>query len=157
MIRVLGTQDAQDVKLNEEVVAWVAVQKAGKAVDDATKDIDSDKIDDAKAKLQQALDALKRYKLDEKAADGIRLLEGLLASLESGEYSARDRKNSSYSSSYYRTSSSTRAWSSAATAKPLFSKVSSVEEQLDEKPDVPSSGEDHSKNDPEPPPSKEPK
>ncbi len=135
VIRVLGTQDVQDVKLNEEVVAWVAVQKAGKAVDEATKDIDSDKINDAKTKLQQALDALKRYKLDEKAADGIRLLQDLLTRLESGEYSVRDRKMSSYSSSYYRKGSTRKAWTSAAAAKPSFSKLSSVEEQLTEQPD----------------------
>ena len=65
----------RDVKLNEETVAWVAVQRAGKAVDEATKDIDSNKTNEAKAKLQQALDALKRYRLDDKAADGIRLLQ----------------------------------------------------------------------------------
>src|SRR5208283_1368364 len=81
LIRVLGTQDAQDVKLNEETVAWVAVQRAGKAVDEATKDIDANKINEAKVKLEQALGALKRYKLDEKAADGIRLLQDLLTRL----------------------------------------------------------------------------
>ena len=140
IIRVLGTQDIKDVKLNEEVVTWVAVQKAGKAVDEATKDIDSDKINDAKTKLQQALDALKLYKLDEKVVDGIRLLQDLLTRLESGEYSVRDRKMSSYSSSYYRKGSTRKAWTSP-TAKPAFSKVQSVEEQLNEE------------NKPKPPPS----
>jgi len=152
VIRVLGTQDVKDVKLNEEVVAWVAVQKAGKAVDEATKDIDSDKINDAKTKLEQALDALKRYKLDEKAADGIRLLQDLLTRLESGEYSVRDRKMSSYSSSYYRKGSTRKAWTSAA-AKPAFSKMQSVEEQLTEHPGESDTGTNPPQSSPKPPPS----
>ncbi len=156
LIRVLGTQDAQDVKLNEETVAWVAVQRAGKAVDEATKDIDADKINEAKAKLQQALDALKRYKLDEKASDGIRLLQDFLGRLESGQYSVRDRKEANYASSYHRRSSSHKAWTSAAAAKPSFTKVSSVEEQLNEKPDASSSGNKQPKNPSKPPPSKKP-
>ena len=153
VIRVLGTQDANDVKLNEETVAWVAVQRAGKAVDEATKDVDANKIIDAKVKLQQALDALKRYKLDDKAADGIRLLQDFLTRLESGEYSVRDRKEANYSSSYYRRSSSNKAWS-APSPKPSFSAVPSVQEELDQDPD--GTGSKQPKNNPKPPPSKKP-
>jgi len=153
VIRVLGTQDANDVKLNEETVAWVAVQRAGKAVDEATKDIDSNKSNEAKAKLQQALDALKRYRLDDKAADGIRLLQDFLTRLESGQFSVRDRKEASYSSSYYRKGSSAKAWTVPA-AKPSFSKVPSAQERLDQEPD--DSGAHQTKNNPKPPPSKKP-
>ncbi len=106
VIRISGTQNPDEIKLNEETVAWIAVQRAGKALDEATKDIDANKVEEAKGKLQQALDALKRYKLDDKAADGIRLLQDFLARLDSGEYSLRDRKTSSYSSAYYRRGSS---------------------------------------------------
>jgi Ca-activated chloride channel homolog len=151
LIRVLGTQDIEDVKLNEETVAWVAVQRAGKAVDEATKDIDANKISEAKAKLQQALDALKHYKLDEKAADGIRLLQDLLTRLESGEYSLRDRQVASYSSSYYRKSSSQKAWTLPAT-KPSFSKMASVEEQLNQAPDGSDPDTKQPRNNPKPPP-----
>jgi Ca-activated chloride channel family protein len=153
VIRVLGTQDANDVRLNEETVAWVAVQRAGKAVDEATKDIDANKTNEAKAKLQLALDALKRYKLDDKAADGIRLLQDFLTRLESGHYSVRDRKEASYSSSYYRKGSSAKAWTVPA-AKPSFSNVPSAQERLDQEPD--DSGTQQKKNNPEPPPSQKP-
>ena len=149
LIRILGSQDAKDVKLNEEVVAWVSVQRAGKAVDEATKDIDADKIDEAKEKLQQALDALKRYNLDEKAADGIRLLQDVLTRLESGQYSVRERKSSLYASTYYRRSSSGKSWTGPSAAKPSFSKVASVEEQLTEDPNA-------SGTTPKPPPTKKP-
>ena len=135
VIRITGTQNPDEIQLNEETVAWIAVQRAGKALDEATKDVDANKIDEAKGKLRQALDALKRYKLDDKAADGIRLLQDFLVRLESGDFTLRDRKTSSYSSAYYRRGSSMKSWSSKAAAKPAFSKMSSVEEQLDEKKD----------------------
>jgi hypothetical protein len=144
----------KDVKLNEETVVWVAVQRAGKAVDEATKDIDANKIIDAKARLQQALYALKRYKLDEKAADGIRLLQDFLARLDSGQYSVRDRKEASYSSSYYRRSSSNKAWT-APSPKPSFSAVPSVQEELDQNPD--DSGSKQPKKNPPTHPSKKSK
>ena len=153
VIRVLGTQDEKDVKLNEETVSWVAVQRAGKAVDEATRDIDANKMNDAKAKLQQALDALKRYKLDDKAADGIRLLQDLLTRLESDHFSVRDRKESSYASSYYRKGSSAKVWASPV-AKPSFSTVPSVNEELGQPPR--GSGTKKPKKSPPTPPSKKP-
>jgi Ca-activated chloride channel family protein len=136
VIRISGTQNPEEIQLNEETVAWIAVQRAGKALDEATKDIDANKVDQAKEKLRQALDALKRYKLDDKAADGIRLLQEFLVRLESSEYTLRDRKTSSYSSAYYRRGSSLKTWSSTGAAKPAFSKMSSVEEQLEQKPET---------------------
>ena len=153
VIRVLGTQDANDVKLNEETVAWVAVQRAGKAVDEATKDIDANKVNDAKDKLQQALATLKRYKLDDKAADGIRLLQDFLTRLESGEFTLRDRKEANYSSSYYRRSSSSKPWTVAG-AKPSFSEVPSTEELLEQERD--DSGSEPPKKNPKTPPSNKP-
>jgi Ca-activated chloride channel family protein len=131
VIRVLGTQNPEDVKLNEETVAWVAVQRAGKAVDEATKDIDANKTEQAKVKLQEAINTLKRYKLDDKAADGLRLLQDLLTRLESGDYTLRARLSANYSSAYYRKGSSSKSWSSPE-PKPSFSKVASTEEILDE-------------------------
>ena len=129
VVRISGTQNPDEIKLNEETVAWIAVQCAGKTLDEATKDVDADRLDDAKGKLRQTLEFLRRYKLDDKAADGIRLLQDFLTRLESGELTLRERKTSSYSSSYYRKGSSMRAWSSP-NAKPSFSKVQSVEEQM---------------------------
>ena len=153
VVRVLSTQNPEDVKLNEETVAWVAVQRAGKAVDEATKDIDANKTEQAKAKIQEAIDVLKRYKLDDKAADGLRLLQDLMARLESGEYSLRDRKSATYSSSYYRRSSSSKPWTAAAAAKPSFSAIPSTEELMKQESD--DSGSKPQKNEPpQPPPDK---
>ena len=130
VIRLVGTQDREEIILNEETVAWISVQRAGKVLDEATKDIEADRQEEAKVKLRQALEALRRYRLDDKADDGIRLLQGLLTRLESGEYSLRDQKIASYSSAYYRKGSSGKAWSGPASAKPAFSMEESIEERL---------------------------
>ena len=157
LIRISGTQNPDEIQLNEETVAWIAVQRAGKALDEATKDVDANKIDQAKGKLQQALDALKSYKLDDKAADGIRLLQDFLTRLESGELTLREHKTACYSSSYYRKGSSMRVWSSP-NAKPAFSKVQSVQEQMQAESDESGSvtGTPKPKNNPKFPPSKKP-
>jgi Ca-activated chloride channel family protein len=158
VVRISGTQNPDEIKLNEETVAWIAVQCAGKTLDEATKDVDADRLDDAKGKLRQTLEFLRRYKLDDKAADGIRLLQDFLTRLESGELTLRERKTSSYSSSYYRKGSSKRVWSSP-NAKPSFSKVQSVEEQMHTASDESGSGAGTKppENNPKPPPSKKSK
>lgn len=132
-IRIQATQNPDDIKLNQEVVAWIAVQRAGKTVEDATKDAQSDKVEDAKKKLKEAISVLKGYKLEEKTADGLKLLEQLLERLEAGGgLSVRQTKGSLYSANYYRKSSSRKSWTSAAACKPSFSKVQSVEDQLED-------------------------
>jgi len=141
LIRIQGTQDAKDVKLNEEVVAWIAVQRAGKALDDATKDATANKVDEAKKKLQEAIGVLKGYKLDQKTADGLRLLQDFLSRLEEeGCYSVRETKNANYSSKYYRKGSTRKSWSGPLACAPTFSVMESIEEKLGKKPGKPAAG-----------------
>jgi Ca-activated chloride channel homolog len=136
IVRISGTQNPDEIKLNEETVAWIAVQCAGKTLDEATKDVDSDRIDDAKGKLRRTLDFLRRYKLDAKTADGVRVLEEFLGRIESeGGLSARSRKLSSYSTAYYSRPSSKKAWSGAAASTPTFSKSAPIEQQVQEEND----------------------
>ena len=130
IIRIVATQNPDEITLNEETVAWIAVQKAGKALDEATRDIDADRVSEGEDKLRQALSALKAYGLDARTADGVRLLEDFLGRLASGRYSIRDRKSNVYASSYSRRASSKKAWTGSAAAAPTFSTISSVEEQL---------------------------
>jgi Ca-activated chloride channel family protein len=129
-IRVLGTQDAKDVKLNEEVVAWIAVQRAGKVVDDASKDVRANKLEDAKSKVKEAISALKRYGMDEKVGDGLKLMETFLDQLEQGPMTPRAMKAASYSSEYYRHSKPSSVWTGPAAATPKFSKAPSAEDQI---------------------------
>jgi Ca-activated chloride channel family protein len=141
VVRISGTQNPDEIKLNEETVAWIAVQRAGKALDEATKDVDADKVDEAKGKLRQALESLRRYKLDAKIADGVRVLEEFLGRIErEGGFSARSRKLSSYSTAYYSRPSSKKAWSAAAATTPKFSTSVPIEQQIEDdgsKPKLP--------------------
>jgi Ca-activated chloride channel family protein len=144
LIRIQGTQDPNEIKLNHEVVAWIAVQRAGKTVEEATQDANANRVDAAKQKLQEALDLLKKYELAEKTADGEKLLGRLLAELnEIGHLSERAGKNTLYSASYYRKGSTARTWAGQRAAKPAFSQVPSVSEQLDSaEPTSPNDKED---------------
>lgn len=136
VIRISATQDPDEIKLNEETVAWIAVQRAGKALDEATKAVDADRVEEAKDKLRQALEALRRYKLDSKTADGVKLLQEFLERIErEGGLSARSRKLSAYSSAYYSKPSSKRAWTADAGTTPKFSEKKSVEEQMQQPDD----------------------
>jgi Ca-activated chloride channel family protein len=139
IIRISGTQNPDEIKLNEETVAWIAVQRAGKALDEATKAVDADKVGEAKTKLRQALDTLHRYKLDTKTADGVRVLEEFLGRIErEGGLNSRSRKLSSYSSAYYSRSSSKKAWTASAATTPAFSTIAPIEKQVEqEKDDTP--------------------
>ncbi|MDZ4789442.1 MAG: VWA domain-containing protein [Blastochloris sp.] len=130
-IRIQATQNPEDIKLNQEVVAWIAVQRAGKTVEEATEDAQADRVEDAKKKLKEAISVLQAYKLEDKTADGLKLLQQLLEHLEEWNcLSPRSTKGALYSSSYYRKGSTSKSWTAAAACKPSFSKVQSVEEQL---------------------------
>jgi Ca-activated chloride channel family protein len=143
MIRIVATQNPDEIKLNEETVAWISVQRAGKVLEEATKEVDAGRIEVAKEKLRQAIEALQRYKLDANTADGVKVLKEFLERIETeGGLSPRSRKMSSYSTAYYSRPSSKKAWTGKAASTPKFSDVSSVEEQLDDE------------NKPKPPPSK---
>jgi Ca-activated chloride channel family protein len=142
IIRISATQNSDEIKLNEETVAWIAVQRAGKALDEATKSVDADKVDEAKGKLRHAIGALRRYKLDAKTADGVRVLEEFLHRIEhEGGLTPRSRKLSSYSSAYYSRPSSKKAWSGKAASTPKFSTSAPIEQQIED-----------DKNNPQPPP-----
>jgi Ca-activated chloride channel homolog len=131
VVRISATQSADEIRLNEDTVGWIAVQRAGKALEDATQAVDGNRVEEAKAKLRSALAALRGYKLDAKTVDGVRILEEFLGRIETeGGLSARSRKMSRYTTGYYSRPSTKRAWSGAAEAAPDFSTKSSVEEQL---------------------------
>jgi hypothetical protein len=88
----LRTLNSDEIKLNEAAVPWIAIRRASDAVDQATRYVGYNRIDLAKEALRGSLNMINRYKRDEKAVDGIRLLQGFLTRLESGAYSARDQK-----------------------------------------------------------------
>lgn len=111
MIRVLGTQDPADVKINEDVIPAIATQCAGMAVEEAVKAAESGQVEQAIAGLQSALSKLKSLGNESLAADGILALEALIQRLQDdGGLNARTTKSARFRSSSMRRMKSHSAW-----------------------------------------------
>ncbi len=88
-VRVLATQEPGEVKINEAVVPWVALQKAGKALEKATQAVDQNDTETARNALQVVMEELAAYGTEGKAAEGIKILQQFMDRLERKEW---DRK-----------------------------------------------------------------
>jgi Ca-activated chloride channel homolog len=110
-IRVLGTQDPADVKVNEDVIPGIATQCAGLAVEEAVKAVESGKINQAVAGLKAALVRLKALGNEAQTADGLAAVESLIRRIEEqGGLDSRSSKMARYSSSHMRKMKSHAAW-----------------------------------------------
>jgi Ca-activated chloride channel family protein len=122
-IRVLGTQNPTDIKLNEDVIPSIATQCAGQAVASAVKSSTDGQTTQAIADLKAALAKLKALGNETKAADGIRAVESLIAQIEtSGRLDARTTKSAQYTSSHM-TKMKTHATWTLDEAPPSYSKT----------------------------------
>jgi hypothetical protein len=110
-VRIQGTQNPDEVRQQSEVIPWVAMQRAGKVIDDVTRLMDAGNIEAATAGLRAAIDALKGYGPKAPIGEAVQQLEAMLNRLESGEWSLRQRKLSKYRSHSYRRMSSSEHWS----------------------------------------------
>jgi len=110
-IRVLGTQDPADVKVNEDVIPGIATQCAGMAVEEAVKAVESGRIDQAVAGLKAALAKLKALGNEARAADGLAAVEALIHRIEQqGGLDSRSSKMAQYRSSHMRKMKSHAVW-----------------------------------------------
>jgi Ca-activated chloride channel family protein len=110
-IRVLGTQDPADVKLNEDVIPGIATQCAGMAVEEAVKAVESGQIDQAVAGLKAALAKLKALGNEAQTADGLAAVESLIRRIEEqGGLDSRSSKAARYGSSHMRKMKSRSVW-----------------------------------------------
>jgi len=110
-IRILGTQDPADVRLNEDVIPGIATQRAGKAVEDAVKAVEDGRINESIEGLSAALDQLKNLGNVPKAADAIASVEKLLAQIQDeGGLDSSSRKRARYRSSHARKMKSHSCW-----------------------------------------------
>ena len=120
-INIQAVQDAGSVRLNGEVVQWVALQRAGKAVSEATREMDAGRAPAAAALLKQAIADLRRYGEAQGVGEALHMLEETLARIDLGEWSARDRKAVCYGARSLRRMSSAEMWTGAA-PPPSFKK-----------------------------------
>lgn len=110
-IRIQATQNPAEVKVREDVVSWVALQKAGKTMDEVTQRMDAGRGDEAARLLEQTIQCLDAYGTPASVAEAIRQLEQLRAKIAGGLFSKKERKSSKYRSASYLKMSSSEMWS----------------------------------------------
>jgi hypothetical protein len=111
IIRIQATQNPADVKVREEVVTWVALQKAGKTMDEVTKRMDAGQDQEAAGLLDRTIQQLKDYGSPGSVAEAVHQLEKLRNNIRQGSFSINERKDSRYFSSSARKMSSSELWS----------------------------------------------
>lgn len=123
-IRILQTQNPAEIRLNEDVIPAVATQCAGLAVDKATHAANDNNVQEAILILKKALEKIRSFGNEAKAADGIHALESLLQTLQiHGGLDARSSKASKFRSSHMRKMKSMSMWTINEQA-PSYSKKS---------------------------------
>ena len=111
VVRIQATQNPDEVKRKDEVIPWVALQRAGQAMDQLTRLMDRGDAQAGIAALQDAITALRSYGPDAPVAEAIQQLESTLKRIQEGEWSERERKSAKYRSHSYRRMSSHEHWS----------------------------------------------
>jgi len=111
VVRIQATQNPDEVRQKAEVIPWVAMQRAGKVIDEVTRLMDAGNLAAAVAALRGTIDSLKSYGPDAPVGEAVQQLEALLGRIEGGEWSLRERKLSKYRSHSYRKMSSKELWS----------------------------------------------
>jgi Ca-activated chloride channel family protein len=106
LVRIQGTQNPQDVVLNQEVIAVIANQIAGKAAREAAAKARKGHFQQAAYSVRAAAAAVQSLSAGEFAEDAKSLLDESLQKISSGELTTRDLKDLVYESRYRTRSSS---------------------------------------------------
>jgi Ca-activated chloride channel family protein len=106
LVRIQGTQNPQDVVLNQEVIAVIANQIAGKAAREAAAKAREGNFEQAAHSVRAAAAALQSFSAGELAEDARSLLDQSLRRIGSGDLTARDLKKLVYESRHRIRSSS---------------------------------------------------
>ena len=111
-IRIQATQDPGAVKQNGEVIGWVAVQRAGKVLQEVTRRMDAGQPDAAQALLRETAAEFRSYPPSPGLADALRSIDDVERQIAERGWDSRARKQSSYLSASYRRMSSSQKWTS---------------------------------------------
>jgi Ca-activated chloride channel family protein len=103
-IRLVAVQDAADVRVNEQVVEWVAAQEVGRTISEAISERDSGDFDAVRERLKATKEKLERYGCPEGTDKAIENLKAFEEAAD--EWTARSRKTSRFLSSRSRKMSS---------------------------------------------------
>ena len=105
-MRIQGTQNPQDVILNQEIIAVIANQIAGKAAREAAAKAREGNFHQAAHSVRAAAAILQSFNASELAEDAQSLLDESLQKISSRDFSARDLKDLVYESRHRTRSSS---------------------------------------------------
>jgi hypothetical protein len=105
LVRIQGTQDPQDVVLNQEVIAVIANQVAGKAAREAAAKAREGHFDQAAHSVRAAAAAVQCFSASKSTGDAQSFLDESLQKISSRDLTARDLKDLVYGSHYYARSS----------------------------------------------------
>jgi Ca-activated chloride channel homolog len=106
IVRIQATPNPDEVKVDETVLGWVAMQKAGLTIKRATDEMTSGSPQKAKAILEEAIRYLSERGSKEKTEQALQMLTQLLSQIDAGAVSARDLKLHKMREFYSRRSSS---------------------------------------------------
>jgi Ca-activated chloride channel family protein len=93
LVRIQGTQNPEEVVLNQEVIAVVANQIAGKAAREAAEKVRKGDFDAAACSLLSASAAVQCFAAPELTGEALSLLNETSGKVESENFSPRDLKN----------------------------------------------------------------
>jgi Ca-activated chloride channel family protein len=125
ILRIQATQNPEDIKVNEDMVAIIATQIAGKVMDEASKDVMAHRLDEARARLVKLQELLETYGVPEKLSDARRLLERMDQVIQQGGFNSRSVRTARYTSGSARKMSSHALWVASESA-PAYSNSSKV-------------------------------
>jgi hypothetical protein len=106
LVRIQGTQNPQNVVLNQEVIAVIANHIAGKAAREAAAKARDGRFDQAAHSVRAAASIVQSLSASEFTEDARSLLDQSLEKFNSGNLSARDLKHLVYESRHRTRSSS---------------------------------------------------
>jgi hypothetical protein len=110
-IRILATQNPDDVKVNVDVIPGVTMQRTGMALEEARSEAEAGRADRALEILKTTVRQLQGLGDEGRTAGGIAALERMIQELDRfGGLSARSSKGYRYSSSHMRKMKSRALW-----------------------------------------------
>lgn len=113
-VRIQATQDPGQVKQNGEVIGWVAVQRAGKVLQEVTRRMDAGDDAAAHTLLRETAAEFRAYTPNPSVQDALRSIDDVERQIAEQGWTGRSRKNARYASSSNLKMSSEEEWSSNA-------------------------------------------
>ena len=119
-IKVKATQDPAEVVSNGEVVSWTGMQRAGKAMKEVTKLMNSRDLDGAMKLLEKSISQLRALGDVPGLDEAINPLVELEALIQRGAYDRRSSKELYYRSREMRSMKSHSLWSITGESAPSY-------------------------------------